>query len=103
MSELYKKQIVTEELYLEEEGLIKVTHQPEKRASERYLAQTDGYLNAAGPTVEAAITKLLSVLNLKVSEGEITINSQKNILKQSVKKLRKDKARIEEVKRFLNK
>jgi hypothetical protein len=103
MSELYKKQIITEELYLEEDGLIKVAHHPEKRASERYFGYTSNYLNATGPTVESVVSKLLHGLNQQVSSLEVTINSQKNILKESVKNLRDTKAKIEEAKRFLGK
>jgi hypothetical protein len=101
MAELFKKQIITEELYLEEGGLIKVIHQPENIASRRYFAHVDNFINAEGPTAKAAVSGLLVGLNKYVSTLERTINSQKNILKESVKNLRDKKAKIEEVKRFL--
>lgn len=104
MSELFKKEIVIEELYLEKGGTVRVIEDLDARASERYKVTALGsYMpQESGATIKDAIGKLLTQLNRKVDNKAKIIHSQRNVVKSSIKDLKRLNGNIEEIKRFLN-
>lgn len=101
MSELIKKQIVTEVMYLKEDGKITIDCDESRVLFQRYRASAEG-VTSYGPSEDAAIRNFKRKLSETISTTEFQISQAKKKLKEHTNKLRALKLVHAEVKKFQN-